>query len=175
MNKLVYLFELDSVRKTNKQIYIGQLAMFDEILGNGNIIVMSMNQITDSKAFLCMLENDEHYNIVKKLIKQGYIRISRYGEMRTVSQYIQNAISKNLDKSDDVFIFSAIPVKSNQKLLLKLMQKVLMNTDLSIIQEYIDLGNEDNQKIVELFDEYSIDGTIKENTININKAKEYLQ
>ncbi|MBL4932760.1 NUDIX hydrolase [Clostridium paridis] len=175
MNKLVYLFELDSVRKTDKQIYKGQLAMFDELLGNGNIIVMSMNQITDSKAFLCMLESDEHYNIVKKLIKQGYIRISRYGGTRTVSQYIQNAINKNLDKSDDIFIFSAIPVKSNQKLLLKLMQNVLTNTDLSIIQEYIDLGDEDNQKIVELFNEYSIDGTIKENTININKAKEYLE
>ncbi|NFE72488.1 hypothetical protein FDC27_04770 [Clostridium botulinum] len=175
MNKLVYLFELDSVRKTDKEIYKGQLAMYDELLGNGNIIVMSMNQITDSKTFLCMLESNEHYNVVKELLKQGYIRISRYGRIRTVSQYVQNAINKNLDESDDVFIFSALPVKSNQKLLLKLMQKVLMNSDLSIIKEYIYLENEDNKMIVDLFNEFSIDGTIKENTIDINKAKDYLE
>lgn len=172
MNKLVYLFELDSVRKTDKEVYKGQLAMYDELVGNGNIIVMSMNQITDSKTFLSMLQDDEHYNIVKKLLQKGYIRISRYGDIRTVSQYVQNAINKNLAKNDDVFIFSAIPVKSNQKLLLKLMQKVLINTDLSIIQEYIDL--EDNQKVLELFNEYSIEGIIREN-IDINKAKEYLE
>lgn len=174
MNKLVYLFELDSVRKTDKEVYKGQLAMYDELVGNGNIIVMSMNQITDSKTFLSMLQDDEHYNIVKKLLQKGYIRISRYGEIRTVSQYVQNAINKNLAKNDDVFIFSAIPVKSNQKLLLKLMKKVLINTDLSIIQEYINSENEDNQKVVELFNEYSIDGTISGN-IDINKAKNYLE
>lgn len=174
MNKLVYLFELDSVRKTDEEIYKGQLAMYDELVGNGNVIVMSMNQITDSKIFLSMLQNDEHYDIVKKLLQKGYIRISRYGEIRTVSQYVQNAINKNLAKNDDVFIFSAIPVKSNQKILLKLMQKVLINTDLSIIQEYISLENEDNQKVVELFNEYNIDRTIIAK-IDIKKAKEYLE
>ena len=175
MNKLVYLFELDSVRKTDKEVYKGQLAMYDELVGNGNIIVMSMNQITDSKAFLCMLQNNEHYNVVKELLQKGYIRISRYGEIRTVSQYVQNAINKNLAKNNDVFIFSAIPVKSNQKLLLKLMQKVLVNTDLSIIQEYIDMTIEDNEQVLNLFEEYGTDGKIKKPTIDIKKAKKYLE
>ena len=174
MNKLVYLFELDSVRKTDEEIHKGHLAMYDELIGNGNTIAMSMNQITDSLTFLCMLQDDDHYDIIKKLFDNGYIRISRYGEIRTPSQYLQNAINRNLEKSNDLFIFSSIPVKSNQKLLLKLMQKALVNADISLIRECINLPVECNKKVVELFNEYNSDGTIRENTIDVNKAKEYL-
>ncbi len=173
MNKLVYLFELDSVRKTDKEIHEGQLAMYDELVGNGNTIAMSMNQITDSKTFLCMLQDNEHYDIIKRLVENKCIKVSRYGEIRTVSQYVQNAINRNLEKNEDVFIFSALPVKSNQKLLLKLMQKVLLNADLSIIEEYIKFKS--NDQIVQLFNEYNTDGTIKKTKISIDRAKDYLK
>ena len=175
MEKLVYLFELDSVRKTDKEIYHGQLAMYDELVGNGNIIVMSMNQITDSKAFLCMFESEERYKIVKELFQLGVIRISRYGRMRTVSQYVQNAINKNLGNNEDSFIFSALPVKGNQKNLLKLMQQVLVNADLSAIKEYSDIGDDECKKILELFREYNSDDTSKESSLEHDKAKYYLE
>lgn len=37
--KYVYLFELDSVRKTDKEIIAGQKALYTEIVENGNIVV----------------------------------------------------------------------------------------------------------------------------------------
>ena len=37
--KCVYLFELDSVRKTDKEIIAGQKALYTEIVENGNIVV----------------------------------------------------------------------------------------------------------------------------------------
>lgn len=38
MSKYVYLFELDSVRKTDGEIIAGQAALYDEIVINGNIV-----------------------------------------------------------------------------------------------------------------------------------------
>ena len=52
MNKLVYLFELDSVRKSKKEIIKAQKALYEEIVLNGNIVVMTMNQLSDSLGFL---------------------------------------------------------------------------------------------------------------------------
>ena len=37
MGKLIYLFELDSVRKTNREIEIGQQTLYEEIVKNGNV------------------------------------------------------------------------------------------------------------------------------------------
>lgn len=52
MRKYVYLFELDSVRKTDAEIIAGQKALYNEIITNGNIVVMTYNQIVDSRGFL---------------------------------------------------------------------------------------------------------------------------
>lgn len=41
MSKYVYLFELDSVRKTDEEIIAGQAALYDEIVTNGNIVVLT--------------------------------------------------------------------------------------------------------------------------------------
>ena len=59
MRKYVYLFELDSVRKTNAEIIAGQRALYDEIVKNGNIVVLTYNQLIDSRAFFSLL------NIIK--------------------------------------------------------------------------------------------------------------
>ena len=37
MREYVYLFELDSVRKTDEEIIAGQKALYSEIVNNGNI------------------------------------------------------------------------------------------------------------------------------------------
>lgn len=158
MNKQVYLFELDSVRKTDAEIKKGQDALYDEILGNGNTVILSMNQITDSKSILCMLYDEKKYEFLKTYLMSGKIKISRFGTVRTASQYIQNAIDKNLAKNNDVFIFSALPVKSNQKRLLLLMKEVLVNADLSLMKEYLDGVRRD--ELVGLFDSYDEDGVV---------------
>ena len=49
IRKNVYLFELDSVRKTDEEIEIAQNALLDEIVLNGNVVVMTYNQLVDMK------------------------------------------------------------------------------------------------------------------------------
>lgn len=51
IRKNVYLFELDSVRKTDEEIEIAQNALLDEIVLNGNVVVMTYNQLVDSRGF----------------------------------------------------------------------------------------------------------------------------
>ena len=43
MKKQVFLFELDSVRKTDDEIIVGQKTLYDEIVRNGNIVVLTYN------------------------------------------------------------------------------------------------------------------------------------
>ena len=104
MNRIVYLFELDSVRKfdlkDNNTIYEtdGVGAMFQEIIKNGNTVAISMNQLADSLFFAQAVCNDFTYPILCKLFECGALRVSLYGNIRTASQYIQNAIQKCLEK-----------------------------------------------------------------------------
>lgn len=51
IRKNVYLFELDSVRKTDEEIEVAQNALLDEIVLNGNVVVMTYNQLVDSRGF----------------------------------------------------------------------------------------------------------------------------
>ena len=43
MRKQVYLFELDSVRNSKAEIERAQKALFEEIILNGNSVVLSFN------------------------------------------------------------------------------------------------------------------------------------
>ncbi|MBE6747414.1 MAG: hypothetical protein E7558_08215 [Ruminococcaceae bacterium] len=56
MRKYVYLFELDSVRKTDAEIIAGQRALYDEIVKNGNIVVLTYNQLIDSTHLLTVVK-----------------------------------------------------------------------------------------------------------------------
>ena len=52
--KYVYLFELDSVRKTDEDIIEGQKAIYNEIVQQGNIVVMTYNQLVEGMSrILC--------------------------------------------------------------------------------------------------------------------------
>ena len=102
MDKYVYLFELDSVRKTDEEIICGQRALYDEIIKNRNIVVMTFNQFIDSRAFFSLLDNEDYFNSILELFNKGYIRISQYGNIRSIAQYLLNA----LDTEKNNFIFS---------------------------------------------------------------------
>ena len=138
---LVYLFELDSVRNSNEEIAIGQKAMYEEIVRNGNQVVMSFNQLTDSEAFLSLIRDSENetYQRILALFQCGAIKVSLYNagssSMRTASQYMQRAVSKCIEKQNNAFIFSGMPVTYNDEYHLRLFQTALANSDLTIIEE----------------------------------------
>jgi hypothetical protein len=135
MDKLVYLFELDSVRATPREIEIGQQAMFEEIVENGNRVVLSLNQLTDSQAFLAAVKDKDVYPHILELFKKGALKVSHYGNVRTSSQYIQNAIEKCSAANENTFIFSALPVLQTQRDLLERIHGALQYSDPAIIRE----------------------------------------
>ena len=96
----VYLFELDSVKTSDREIAAAQKAMFDEIVCNGNCVVLSMNQMTDSRAVMSMLNDEEQYHILMELFQRGYIKYSLYKDCFTMSHYIQRSIKEK----EDLFI-----------------------------------------------------------------------
>ena len=71
--KLVYLFELDSARSTDEEIEIGQNALYNEIVGNGNIVVMTYNQLVDSRGFFGLFNNTDYYENFVQLFEAGAI------------------------------------------------------------------------------------------------------
>lgn len=174
MNKLVYLFELDSVRTTQEEIKHGQEVLFDEIVKNGNFIACTFNQIVDSPAFLAILNDEKKYQDMLQLINFGVIRVSRYDDIRTPSQYAQNALDKCICDTNN-FIFSSLPITASETDLLKTMNQALKNTDLSILIDEIKAskGNKKREekltvlmRFVKLVLTFSMDG------LTINKPKE---
>ena len=154
MNKLVYLFELDSVRTSPYEINLGQKAMYDEIVIKGNTVVLTFNQLTDSKVFLCALENEKYRDHIIELFKLGRIKISLFGKYRTASQYIIKAIEKCIDnlqqatrvneindtslneereKNEYSFVFSAWPIDKSDLALMECIVHALKYNDLKLL------------------------------------------
>lgn len=131
MREFVYLFELDSVRKTDEEIISGQKALYNEIVNNGNIVILTYNQLVDSRGFFSLLVDEAYQNNLIKLFENGAIRISQYGDKRSLSQYLINSVA-----SEKEFIYSALPLKSTQRRLLALIKRSLQYSDLSEIYEY---------------------------------------
>lgn len=138
MNRIVYLYELDSVKNTEEEILYGQRAAFTEIVENGNRIVLSFNQLTDSLAFLAAVKNQKSYPHIMTLFEKGVLKVSRYGNMRTASQYIQQSIERCLQKNDNSFIFSGLPISCNDKILLEKLDCALKYSDLSVLEDFIE-------------------------------------
>lgn len=138
MNRLVYLFELDSVRNTAEEIETGQQAMFEEIARNGNSVVLSFNQLTDSHAFIAAVKDKKTYPHILELFRLGALRVSHYNQMRTPSQYLQKAIEKCRADDEGVFVFSALPLMSSQKELLDKILAALRYSDPAILTEMIE-------------------------------------
>lgn len=78
MDKLVYLYELDSVHNSPVEILRGQQALFEEIVINGNQVVLTFNQLTDSQAFLCAIRDPKSYPHMLELFRLGALKISRF-------------------------------------------------------------------------------------------------
>ena len=149
MKRLVYLYELDSVRNSKKEIVLGQQALFEEIVKKGNTVVLSYNQLTDSEAFLYAVKNPDTYAEILKLFSLGVLKVSRYGEINTPSKYIQNAIEKCNAPDKNAFLFSGLPVRCTEKELLSKIQKALQYSDVESLQTLCDntLGDDEKKRL----------------------------
>lgn len=150
MERLVYLYELDSVRNSKQEVEIGQQALFEEIVKKGNTVILSFNQLTDSEAFLCAVKNKDSYEQILELFKAGVLKVSRYGNKRTPSQYMQEAIEKCNEPNKNAFLFSGVPVLCTEHDLLEKMHWALQYSDVGILEELIE--KEKNQKEKERLD-----------------------
>ncbi len=175
IKKYVYLFELDSVRKSDKEIKKGQNALLDEIIYKGNTVVLTFNQFVESRGFYILLANSDYKESLLNLFKKGLIKINRYSDTRTISQYLINSINNT-----DDFVYSAIPIEFSQKRLLAMFKRSLIYSDLSEVDYYLNLINkyengefkqEDAQKNINKIIELFFDGDDKKEKIINYKYK----
>ncbi len=78
MDKLVYLYELDSTCTSPAEILRGQRALFEEIVLHGNRVVLTFNQLTDSLPFLSAIRDPETYPHILELFRLGALKVSRF-------------------------------------------------------------------------------------------------
>lgn len=178
MNKLVYLFELDSVNTSKKEIEYGQLCMYKEILYNGNQIVITFNQLTDSNVLLRLISNEKYYASLVRLFEIGAIKISMYKNMNDTiyspSQYVQLSIDKCLAKDTHDFLFSTLPIKSSDKEFLNIIKKSLQFSSIEILKEYIEKSHDINELKYEFiinFIRFILDISKFENIFNPPKSE----
>ena len=150
MDRLVYLFELDSVVKYEHKLQgvafsKGVEALFSEIIVKGNSVALTMNQLADSQFMKEIIQNDKAYSTILQLFEYGALKVSLYNDIHTASQYMQQAIEKSLDKNDN-FTFSSIPVKKEDKALLEKMGNALKFSDLSLISDEIEKTQDVKEK-----------------------------
>lgn len=160
MNQLVYLHELDSVRNTTKEIELAHKVLYEEIMGNGNTVVLSFNQVTDSKAFLSLIFADyfKNYEHILTLFEHGALKVSRYKtnpnsyrfkgthlhdheteiEVRTPAQYLIAALADNISKAENAngsgYIFSALPIQSRDIVSIRTIYRAFVYSDPEIIR-----------------------------------------
>ncbi len=156
----IYLFELDSVRNSEKEIEIGQKALFNEIVANGNSVILTYNQLSDSAAFWEGLKNEETYNAIMELCSLGLIRVSLFAGQRTAAQYILNHIkscikqfnnikaagiagnpdggnsnSRQAAGKNEIFYFSLVPLEETEGELLQDVYDAIRFSDVQLLKE----------------------------------------
>ena len=165
MREYVYLFELDSVRKTDEEIIAGQKALYNEIVNNGNIVVLTYNQLVDSRGFFSLLKYTESPLCSTLVFPRRFHGLF----IRSLSQYLINSV-----ESEKQFIYSALPVKSSQRRLLSLIKRSLLYSDLSEIFEYSTGTNRSEKELIELFEELVDDETTSsENSEGTQKKRKF--
>lgn len=106
MDKLVYLFELDSVHTSREEIRRGQWALFEETVLNGNQVVLTFNQLTDSQAFLCAIRDPRTYPHMLELFRLGALKISRFappGSGESLDEEGQAALRREVEACREAY------------------------------------------------------------------------
>lgn len=138
MNRLVYLFELDTAKNSRNDVENAEFAIFNEIIKNGNKVVMSMNQFVDSRVMAAAMYDEESYKYVRRLFDEGALKVSLYADVCSVSQYVQSAIDKCLAKPRDGYIFTTLPIECRDAEMLNEVKSALKYSDLANINKKID-------------------------------------
>ncbi len=182
MNRLVYLFELDSVRNSAEEVELGQHMLYNELVKNGNIVVLSFNQWVDSIAFSVAFQDDNAYECIKKLVSAGAIKVSQFGDNRTASQFVQNSIIKCLASNSDSFIFSGIELETREekankdkepaKKRLKIILRSLIDSDPAYLEKEKEafVGLEDHFKQIVRFVEITLALSMDKSALNPPRA-----
>lgn len=172
----VYLFELDSVRNSEAEIRGGQNALFRETVLYGNTVVLSMNQVVDSKAFWNGISQDldrqrkdqntrgssvaryasrlqktvsgerPYTEMLVELCEDGMIRTALYGDDRTAAQYLLRKIGDCLDPNKENFHFSMMPELEYNQPDLELLRDAIQYSDLQKIEEQIRQTKRDSDR-----------------------------
>lgn len=155
--QLVYLFELDSVRKSADEIKSGQRKLYDTIIAEGQCVVLTFNQLTDSKAFLSSVMHQKNESLMcyyMDLFKAGALKISRFNSpvdkviIRTPAQYIMNSLEKAIKNvSNSTFIFSSLPIARNNTQALQTVLDAFKYCDLSLLSDIPGVDQADHSYI----------------------------
>ncbi|MCC8074474.1 MAG: hypothetical protein LIO95_00795 [Clostridiales bacterium] len=107
----VYLYELDSVRKTPAEIQIAQERLFKETVGNGNTVVLSANQIVDGEGFIYGLygdNGDKNYDTILELFRTGMIKVCKFTDEKTKKQ-VESLVEYRMNNMErEQFCFSGV-------------------------------------------------------------------
>lgn len=139
MNRLVYLFELDSAKTSRHDAEKAEKAIFNEIIKKGNRVVLSMNQFVDSKIMTTAVNDEKGFKYVKRLFESGMLKVSLFADVYSVSQYVQESVDRALAKGGDCYVFNTLPIKCDERELLLEVKNALKYSDLSGINRLLDI------------------------------------
>ena len=167
--KFTYLFELDSVRRSDSEILAGQRALYNEIVVNGNVVVLTFNQLVDSRGFFSLLDEPDYYESIISLFQSGVLRVSQYGDIRTIAQYLIGSLAYEKE-----FIYSGWPLKFSQRRLVAMMRRSLTFSDLSEIDGYLS-GHRSEEELLDLFCELGSDKRERQTALTALQCREILE
>ena len=136
MNKKIYAFELDSVCNSTDEInYVLDNVVFKTIVVDGDILVLSLNQLADSTFIISCIKDNDMRKVLMELIKFKRIIVNPYGKYFTAVQYINDKIDSWIKNKNSDFIFSIINClnisdENQREFILKNLQNCLRNCDL---------------------------------------------
>lgn len=128
--KPVYLFELDSVRSTSRERRAALKALFHTLLVERRPVVLSMNQLIDSRALMPWLLKESTRGYILRLFEKGMLRTVSFVDsggntVCTPARYLRKALDK-----DFVFTWLGVTLKKGDPLAVA-MRKALDEFDLS--------------------------------------------
>ena len=137
MKRLVYLFELDSVRNSEKEVELGQKTLFEEVAVLGHNVAVSLNQLADSMIFMSIVNDETAYKSMLELFEKDIIKVCLYDSYQSSSQYIQEKLQ------NEKFVFSNLPLKLGSEKLKLVIEEALRYSSLRKLEEIRDkTGNE---------------------------------
>lgn len=109
MNKKVYLHELDCSMETPYEIKRGQWALYDQIVNQGNIVVLSYFEVIDSCTFYTLYNSSEdNKNAILSLLKSGRIKLNGFKDRRTPAQCLIEQIKLYINENEFPYLFSVL-------------------------------------------------------------------